>query len=57
MTPPMEVKVMNRMKLFVKSETKSRLAMFGNKNSTWDSILIELMDHKESCKGCGVNEE
>jgi len=48
---------MNRMKLFVKSETKSRLAMFGNKNSTWDSILIELMDHKESCKGCGVNEE
>lgn len=48
---------MNRNKLFIKSETKSRLAKFGTKESTWDSILHDLMDHKESHKENGVNEE
>ena len=33
--------------LTVNKRTRKRLAKFGIKNSTWDSILNELMNHAE----------
>ncbi len=33
--------------LTVSKRTRKRLTKFGNKNSTWDSILNELMNHAE----------
>lgn len=36
-------------KINIKQKTKRRLAHFGYKTSTWDSILNDLMNHAESC--------
>lgn len=33
----------------ISEETKNRLAKFGNKLSSWDSILDKLMNHAEKC--------
>jgi len=33
----------------IKKKTKDRLAKFGIKTSTWDSILNELMNHADKC--------
>ena len=30
-------------------KTKNRLEKFGIKSSTWDSIIIELMNHVKKC--------
>lgn len=35
--------------LQINKETKIRLARFGFKLSSWDSILNALMDHAEKC--------
>ena len=33
----------------LRQKTKKRLAKFGNKLTTWDSILNELMNHANRC--------
>jgi len=33
----------------IRTKTKKRLAKFGNKLSSWDSIINEMIDHSESC--------
>lgn len=40
---------MNKATLTIDKSTKIRLAKFGFKNSTWNTILKELMNHADRC--------